>query len=43
MTFMCCGRQKMEVMWTEKGAQEYLGCVIDPWDMCNYSVRNKFN
>lgn len=39
MTCMCCGRQEMQLMWTENGQQEYLGKISDPWDMCNYSVK----
>lgn len=43
--FCCCGRSEMQVMWIEKGMQEYIGKVWDPWDICNhtYAVADEDN
>lgn len=37
-SWLCFNRQKMELMYTEKGQQLFLGQVYDPWDLCNYGV-----
>jgi len=37
----CFNRQQMEIMYTEKGNQVYLGKVVDPWDLCNYGFSIK--
>lgn len=37
-TMFCCGRPSMEVKWVEKGRDETIGFVYDPWDICNYTV-----
>ena len=42
-TIACCGRQEMQLQWVEKGQQEYIGKISDPWDCMNYSVKNLFN
>lgn len=36
-TCMCCNRPEMKVWYVENGANEYLGKVVDSWDLCNYS------
>lgn len=44
-SFLCCNRQQMELMYTEKGQQLFLGKVYDPWDLCNYgfSIKDEDN
>ena len=37
-TVACFNRQEMQVQWNEKGAQAYIGKIVDPWDCCNFSV-----
>lgn len=36
-TFYCFNRQEMQVNWTEKGQQKYLGKIVDPWDCCHFT------
>ena len=38
-TFYCFNRQEMQVNWTERGQSKYIGKIVDPWDLCNYSFK----
>lgn len=38
-TCCCFNRQEMQLNWTEKGQQKYLGKIVDPWDCCHYSFK----